>query len=75
MGRFHYSDGCTHPGSQLILYFFICPVAYDHLALNSHTGHNMSIFSSAVGRLVFIHEIHINGLIRDLLVKLGMQMA
>ena len=35
----------------------------------------MAILSASVSRLVFIHKVHINGIVGNLLIKLGMQMA
>ena len=60
----------AHPGADLLLYIFVSPVSDDHLALNAHTGEDMSILTAAVGRLVLVHEIHVDGIIWDFTVKL-----
>ena len=74
MAALHNTYCSAHPGRNLFLYFFIAPMAHYHFALNPHAGHNVTIFSVTVGRLVFIHKIHINGIIWDFLVELCMQM-
>ena len=75
MGRFHDADCRSHPASYFILYPGICPMSHNNFTLYSHTAHHMAEFPVAVGRLVLVHEIHINGIIRDFLIELGMQMA
>ena len=60
----------THPGSYSLLHFFVVPEAYNHLALHSHAANNVTVFSVSVSRLVFVHEIHINGIIWNFSVKL-----
>ena len=47
-------------------------MAYHYLSLNAHAGHHMAPLPVTVGGLVLIHEIHVNGIVRDFLVKLGM---
>ena len=71
----HHADGRSHPASQRILHGGICPVAHDHLALDAHAGYDMAVLPVAVGGLIFIHEIHVDGVIGDLFIKLGVQMA
>ena len=75
MGGLHQADGCSHPSCQLLLHSCRCPVPYDHFALDSHAGYDMPILSVAVGGLVLVHEVHIDGIIRDLFIELGMQMT
>ena len=65
----------AHPGGKSFLHFSVRPVSYDNFSLDSHTGYDMSVLSSAVSRLVLVHEVHIDGVIGDFLIKLGMQMA
>ena len=72
MGRFHNADCSPHPVRNLLLYFFIVPMPNYDFPLNPHTAYNMPIFPVAVSRLVFIHKVHINRVIRDFFIKLCM---
>ena len=65
----------SHPASDLLLHPLIRPVPYDNLPLDSHTAHNMSILPVPMRRLVLIHEVHINRVIRKFLIELCMQMT
>ena len=75
MAAFHDADCGTHPRCQSLLNLLISPVSDDNFSLDSHAGNDMTILSSTMSRLVFIHEIHINCVIWYFLVKLCMQMA
>ena len=75
MTAFHDSDCGTHPGCQSLLYFLISPVSDDYFSLDSHTGNNMTVLSATMCRLVLIHEIHIDRVIRNFLIELCVQMA
>ena len=75
MAALHDTNCCTHPGSKSFLNIFICPVSDNNFSFDSHSCNNMTIFTTAMSRLVFIHKIHINGIIRNLLIKLCMKMA
>ena len=74
MTAFNYSNGCSHPGSNSFLNYFIIPEANNDFTLNFHAAYNMPILSVTMSRLVFIHKVHINTVIRNLSVKLCMQM-
>ena len=71
MTAFDNSDGSSHPGCDPLLNIFVIPESYDHFSLDSHPADNMSILSVSMSSLVFIHKVHINGVIRNLPVKLG----
>ena len=75
MAAFHNTNGSSHPGCKTLLNLLVCPVSYNDLALDSHTGNHRSIFTAAVCRLVLIHEIHINGVVWNFLVELCVKMA
>ena len=47
----------------------------DQLSLDAHAALNMAVFPVAMCRLVLIHEIHINGSIGNLFIKLGQKMT
>ena len=49
-------------------------MAHHHLALHTHTADNVAVLSVTMCRLVLIHEVHINGIIGQLLIKLRMEM-
>ena len=72
MAALHKADGRAHPGGNPPDYLLIRPVSYNDLALNSHAAYDVSVLTVAVGRLIFIHKVHINGVIGDFLIKLGM---
>ena len=72
MTAFHHAHCGTHPVCHSLLYLFISPVSYYNLSLNAHTAYDMTILPVSVCGLVLIHEVHINGVIWDFLVKLGM---
>ena len=74
MAALHNSHCCAHPGRDLFLYFSVAPVAHCHFALNTHAGYDMTILSVTMGRLIFIHKVHVNGIVRNLLIELGVQM-
>ena len=47
----------------------------DHnLSLDAHTAHDMTILTVTMGRLVLVHEVHVNRIIRYLLIKLCVEM-
>ena len=75
VGGFHHAHSRSHPASQLLLYGRAGPVAHNYLALDSHTGYDMSIFPVAVRGLIFIHEIHVDGIVGNLLVELSVKMT
>ena len=75
MGRFHYTDSCSHPAPQLLLYLSVCPMSYDDLSLDSHTAYDMTIFSVPMSGLVFVHEVHVHCIVGNFFIKLRMQMA
>ena len=74
MAAFHDTDCSAHPGSDLFLHFFRCPVSDNNFTDNSHTGYDMSIFTVAMSRLIFIHKVHINRIIWNFFIELRMQM-
>ena len=45
-------------------------VSKKQLVLETVVGDNMTILSASVSRLVFIHKVHINGIVGNLLIKL-----
>ena len=74
VAAFNNANSCSHPGGNSLLNFLIIPEANNDFAFYFHTAYNMSIFSVTMSRLVFIHKVHINTVIRNLSVKLCMQM-
>ena len=63
----------AHPGCNLLLHFLIFPVSHDHLALNTHSGKDMTILTAAVCRLILVHKIHVYRVIWNFTIKLSMQ--
>ena len=75
MTGFHDTHRGAHPSRNAAQSFFVAPMAHDHLPLKSHAGDNMAILPIPVGRLVLIHEIHVDGIIGNLQIELGMKMT
>jgi len=74
MAALHDAHRGAHPTGNASLHLLIAPVSHDYLALNAHAGNHVAIFPVPVGGLVLIHEIHINGIIWNLLVELCVEM-
>ena len=72
MAALDHADCCAHPGCNALLHIDVAPVSHDYLALDSHTCHDMTVLTVSVCRLVLVHEIHVDGVVRNLLIKLGM---
>ena len=64
----------SRPDSDLRLNTGIAPGADDNFSREPHACRNMSILAVTVGRLVKIHEIHVDGGPWDFFVELGMKM-
>ncbi len=64
----------TLPHSDVILCLGVFPIADNSLAGLTQTREDMSILTVTMSTLVEIHEVHIHGLIRDLLVVLCVEM-
>ena len=69
------SCGGPAPHVQLFVHCRVLPVAGDHLAFDPHPAHDEPKLSVAMGRLVQVHEVHVNFPPGDIAVELGMQMA
>ena len=68
----HDAHSSVHPPGQALQCPFIAPMPHDHLALDSHAGDDMAVLPVAVGGLVLVHEIHVDGVVGNLHVELGM---
>ena len=62
------------PGADLLDDLRIGVVADDNLALDAEAGDDVTELTVAVGGLVQVHEVHVDGLPRDFLVVLGGQL-
>ena len=71
----HDADSGAHPGSETAEDLLILPVAHDDLPLDAHAGHDVAVLTVAVGGLVLIHVVHVDGVVGDLLQILGVQVA
>ena len=67
------SSTYSHPNSNLAECFFVFPVAYNHLAANTHTSADMTELTVAMCALVKVHEVHVHSVPRNFLVELSMQ--
>ena len=74
MAALHDAYRGAHPGCYAAHHLFISPVAHNNLSLNTHAGYHMAVFPVSMGGLVLIHEIHVNGIVGNLLVELCMEM-
>ncbi len=67
------SRGNLTPGSKLFKRIGIFIVADDYLVIHSQTRYDITEFPVAVSRLILVHEIHVDGIVRNLLIELGVQ--
>ena len=50
----------AHPAGQAVLHLGVSMMSDHHLALESHAGMDESRFPIAMGRLVEVHEVHVD---------------
>ena len=48
-------------------------MASDHLALDAHAGDDMAVLAVAMRGLILVHEVHVDGVVRNFLVELRVQ--
>ena len=65
--------GSAHPHADLMLDFVIAPVPHHHLAVEAQAAADEPELAVAVGRLVEVHELHVELGPGDVAVELGMQ--
>ena len=63
----------AHPNGNLLLGFFLFPIANNHFATNTHASADMAKLTVAMSGLVQVHEIHIHGIPWNFLVVLSVQ--
>ncbi len=61
------------PGPDALLDLRVTPVADDYLAFEAHPGRDEPELAVAVGRLVQVHEVHVDPVPGDLAVVLGVE--
>ena len=64
----------AHPGANAGLHVLILPVAGDDLARHAQTRGDEAVLAVAMGRLVQVHEVHVDLVVGDLAVVLGGEM-
>ena len=69
----HQADGRAHPGGDALLHALVAPMAGDHLALDAHAGDDVAVLAVAVRGLVFVHKVHVDGVVGNFLVELRVQ--
>jgi hypothetical protein len=67
------STGCAQPCAHLSVNIRILPVADNDLAPKPHPGSNESKLAVTMGRLIEIHEVHIDSGPGQFLIKLRVQ--
>ena len=72
--RVSYSGSNACPNSDLALSLFALPVTYYHLTWHTHTRADMSELNISMGRLIEVHEVHVNTVPRNLSIILSMEM-
>jgi len=72
MAALHHADCRAHPGCDPLLHLSVCPVSDNDLALDAHAAHDVAILTVSVRGLVFIHKVHVDRIVRKLLIKLCM---
>ena len=70
----HNTDSSTHPVANLLLNNRISPMTNNNFTLNSHTAYNMTILTVTMCCLVLVHEVHIDGVVRNFFIELCMKM-
>ena len=65
--------GGTHPSGDAILDLGVGPVADHHFAAETEARVDEPGLAVSVGRLVQVHEIHVNGLPRQVAIELGVE--
>ena len=70
---FHNAHRGAHPGGDAPAHALIAPVPRDDLAGQAHAGNDVPVLAPAVGGLVFVHEVHVDVIIWNGFIKLGMQ--
>ena len=63
------------PGAELGEDRLVLPEAKDDLVVPAHAGEDVPELALAMGRLVLVHEVHVDGVVRDLLVVLRRELA
>ena len=63
------------PGTELGQDGLVLPVAEDDLVVPAHAGEDVPELALAMGRLVLVHEVHVDGVVRNLLVVLRRELA
>ena len=69
------ADGDAHPVAELLLGLGVLPEAEDDLVVPAHAGEDVPELALAVGGLVLVHEVHVDGVVGDLLVVLRRELA
>ena len=62
-----------HPGCDLLLYDTVLPEAHHDLPLDPHAADDVAVLPVTVCRLILVHEIHVYGIVRQLLIILRVQ--
>ena len=64
----------AHPGADAVLHLRIGPMADDDLAGETHAGVDEARLPVAVGRLVQVHEVHVDRVPGKVAIELGVEM-
>ena len=64
----------AHPGADAVLHLRIGPMADDDFARQTHAGVDEARLPVAVGRLVQVHEVHVDRVPRQVAIELGVEM-
>ena len=68
-----HSSGNACPNGDVLLYFRILPIAGNDLARLAETGADVAELTVTMCRLIEVHEVHVHGIPRNLLVVLGVE--
>src|SRR3954466_1623923 len=64
---------CAQPRSEFLVNIFILPKPNDYLPVQAHSARKESKLAIAMRRLVQIHEVHVDGRPRQILIELSVQ--
>ena len=69
------ADGDALPGAKLLKDALVLPVTEDHLVGPAHAGEDVPQLALAVSGLILVHEVHVDRVVRNLLVVLRRELA
>ena len=73
LSAFKYTYSRAHPGCDFLAESLIFPMTCNNLAFSTHTCADVAVLAVAVGTLIEIHKVHINGIPGNVTVELSIK--